>query len=155
MIRIYQRGDHLAVAEIFASAIHEIASAVYTPEQCLAWSARAPNYDHWQKRCELKRPFIATVEGEAAAFLELDPDGHIDCAYVKPTHQRKGLVSRLVEHAVDTCFAIGIQRVYVEASLCAKPMFEKLGFTTICDNLVEIRGVRLQNFKMERRNPNS
>jgi putative acetyltransferase len=150
MIRIYQHGDHRSIAEIFTSAIHQIASEVYTPEQCLAWSDREPNYEHWRKRCELKRPFVAIVDSEVAGYLELDPDGHIDCAYVNPKYRRRGVVSRLVEHAVDTCFALNLPRVYVEASICAKPMFEKLGFQTLAENQVVIKGITLLNYRMER-----
>lgn len=149
MIRIFQHGDHIAIAQIFTAAIHEIASECYTPEQCLAWSAREPNYDHWRRRCELKRPFVAVVDSSIAGFLELDPDGHIDCAYVNPRHKRKGVMTALVKHAVDTCFAFNIRRVFVEASICAKSMFEKAGFRVIQAQTVSRNGVELLNYKME------
>lgn len=150
LIRIFHHGDERAIAEIFTAAIHEIACEHYTPEQCLAWCAREVNYDHWRKRCELKRPFVAIVDEQVAGFLELDPDGHIDCAYINPKFQRRGIMSRLVEHAVATCFAMNVRRVYVEASHCARPMFEKLGFQTLRQNTVTIKEVPLVNFTMER-----
>lgn len=149
MIRIYRHGDHFAIAEIFTKAIHEIASEVYTEEQCLAWSDRTPNYDRWQKRCELKRPFVALVDSEIAAFLELDPDGYIDCAYTHPKYKRRGIMTSLVAHAVGTCVAANINRVKVSASICAKPLFEKAGFRIIRENLAHIRGVDLVNYEME------
>jgi putative acetyltransferase len=151
MIRIYQHGDHPAIAEVFTRAIHEIACAVYTPEQCLAWSERVPNVEHWQKRCELKRPFVAVVDDTIAGFLELDPDGHIDCAYVNPDFQRRGIMTRLVAHAVHTAFAANLARVYVEASICARPLFEKAGFNLLRANVVRIKGVELINYSMELR----
>lgn len=150
MIRIFQHDDHVAIAEIFCTAVHEIASKDYTPEQCLAWSDREPNVEHWKRRCELKRPFVATIDSQIAGFLELDPDGHIDCAYISPRFQRRGIMTQLVQHAVTTCFSFRIQRVYVEASICAKPLFEKLGFQTQCENIVTINGVRLLNYKMQK-----
>jgi len=149
MIRIYQHGDSPAIAEIFTRAVHEIASEVYSQEQCLAWSDPTPNPEHWKRRCELKRPFIFVIGASPAGFLELDPDGHIDCAYIHPDHKRKGIMSALVKHAVATCFAFRLNRVYVEASICAKPMFEKLGFDVLTQNLVNIKGTELLNYKME------
>lgn len=149
MIRIYQHGDHAAIAEIFSRAVHEIASEVYSPEQCLAWSDPTPNCEHWKKRCELKRPFVFVVDQQIAGFLELDPDGHIDCAYIHPEFKRRGIMSALVKHAVDTCFALRLPRVYVEASICAKPMFEKLGFSSLREYLVSIKGTKLLNYEME------
>jgi putative acetyltransferase len=43
------------------------------------------------------------------------------------------------------------ERVYVEASICARPMFEKLGFTILSENQVDLGGVKLMNYLMERR----
>ncbi len=150
MIRVFQRGDHVAIAEIFSRAVHEIACAAYTPEQCLAWSDRQPNVEHWRRRCELKRPFVAIVDQKVAGFLELDPDGHIDCAYIHPDFQRRGIITTLVEHAVRTCFEFNVKRVYVEASICARPLFEKAGFTVRSENIVKIKGAELLNYKMEK-----
>lgn len=150
MIRIFQHGDHLAIAEIFTRAVHEIASEVYAQQQCLAWAERHPNPDYWKRRCELKRPFLFEVDGKIAAFLELDPDGHIDCAYTHPNYVRRGAMTALVNHALDTCFQFGLNRVYVDASLCAKPMFEKLGFQVLRENRVNLKGTELVNYTMER-----
>ncbi|MBS0202276.1 MAG: GNAT family N-acetyltransferase [Planctomycetes bacterium] len=149
-IRLYQQGDHGAIAEIFTTAIHEIASRDYTPEQCQAWAGRTVNFGHWKNRCERKRPFVAVVDSTIAGFLELDPDGHIDCAYIHPRFQRRGIMTQLVEHAVATCFARHLRRVYVEASICARPLFEKCGFQTICENVVKIGEIALLNYKMEK-----
>jgi ribosomal protein S18 acetylase RimI-like enzyme len=149
MIRVYQHGDHSSIAEIFSRAVHEIASAIYTPEQCEAWASREINYDHWQRRCELKRPFIAEENGHIAGFLELDPDGHIDCAYIHPDFQRLGIMTALVRHAIKTCFAFGVFRVYVDASLCIRPLLEKLGFKVVEERTVVIRGIGLLNYRME------
>lgn len=150
-IRIYQHGDHAAIGEIFTAAVHEIASRDYSPEQCLAWASRTVNYDHWKKRCELKRPFVAVVDATIAGFLELDPDGHIDCAYINPQFQRRGIMTSLIEHAVNTCFSANVHRVYVEASICARPLFDKCGFQLIAENTVTIRDIQMLNFKMEKR----
>lgn len=149
MIRVFQHGDHKAIGEIFTAAIYEIASEVYSEEQCLAWSDREVDYDHWKNRCELKRPFVAIAGSEISGFLELDPNGYIDCAYINPKYRRQGIMTSLVRHAVDTCFALNINRVYVDASICAEPLFTKVGFKIIRENLVKIKGIELLNYKME------
>ncbi|WP_269542947.1 GNAT family N-acetyltransferase [Cerasicoccus fimbriatus] len=149
MIRPYQPDDYLAIAEIFPRAVHEIACAVYTPEQCHAWSETKPNPDHWRQRCEQKQPFIYERDGEVVGFLELEPDGHIDCCYVHPKAARSGVGTALIQHAVATAFARGLDRLHVEASICAKPVFEKQGFRVLYENNVNIRGVDLINYKME------
>jgi len=84
MIRNYEHGDHEEIAKIFPQAIHQIASEYYTEEQCLAWSEKEPNPLHWEKRCAKKKPFVYLIKGAVVGFIELDPDGHIDCLYVHP-----------------------------------------------------------------------
>ncbi len=155
MIRIYQQGDHIAIAEIFSRAVHEIASKDYTTQQCLAWSAREPSPERWKKRCELKRPFVAVVDSHIAGFLELDTDGHIDCAYVNPDYSRRGVMTKLVQHAINVCFEMGLPRVYVEASICAKPVFQSQGFSVQCENIITIGDVGLLNYRMELPNPDA
>ena len=152
MIRIYQHGDHYAIAEIFPRAIHEIACKDYSTEQCHAWSGTEPNPEYWEKRCELKRPFVAVVGSQIAGFLELDTDGHIDCAYISPDFKRRGIMTSLVRHAVKTAFSMNLPRVFVEASICIKPLLDQESFKVISDAGVEISGVHLQNYKMELRN---
>ena len=152
MIRIYQHGDHCSIAEIFSRAVHEIACKDYSPEQCHVWSGIEPNPDHWEKRCELNSPFVAVVDSQIAGFLELDTDGHIDCAYINPDFKRRGIMTSLLRHAVDTAFRMSLSRIYVEASICIKPLLEQEGFKVISDTGVDIAGVHLQNYKMELRN---
>jgi putative acetyltransferase len=58
-------------------------------------------------------------------------------------------MTALVRHAIETCVAFGLRRLYVDASICARPMFEKVGFRVIRENIVTLRGVELLNYKME------
>lgn len=151
MIRTYQHGDHVAIAAIFCRAVHEIACADYTPAQCLAWSDTKPNPEHWEKRCERKQPFVSVVDGEIAGFLELDPDGHIDCAYVNPDFQRRGIMTGLVQHAIELATAKNLPRLYVEASIGARCLFARLGFAVLTSQEVVIGDQTLVNYKMELR----
>ncbi len=149
VIRSYRPDDYLLIGRIFTNAVHEIASEVYSREQCLAWASIEVNFEHWKKRCERKQPFVAVTGAEISGFLELDPDGHIDCAYINPRFQRRGIMTRLARHAIDVSFNSGIRKVYVEASICAKPMFEKMGFQIVAENIVKIGVVELLNYRME------
>lgn len=151
MIRIFQHGDHEAIATIYYRAVHEIACSEYNAAQCRAWAGEKPNPERWKRRCEFKRPFVFVENGEIAGFLELDTDGHIDCAYINPDFKRRGIMSRLIQHAVETSFSFGLSRLYVDASICAMPVFQKAGFAIVCEKSVTIRGVELKNFEMEKK----
>jgi len=77
-------------------------------------------------------------------------DGHIDCAYTHPDFQRQGVASKLFDHLVTEAIQNNITRLYVEASLIAKPFFESRGFSFVKENEIERKGVRLMNFTMEK-----
>lgn len=149
VIRAYRHGDHIAIATIFCRAVHEIACADYTPAQCAAWSDTEPNPSHWEKRCERKQPFVSVADGEIAGFLELEPDGHIDCAYVNPDFQRLGIMSGLVRQAIVVASGMNLPRLYVEASIGARFLFERFGFSIVRKREVVIGGETLVNYEME------
>ena len=153
MIRVYQQGDHKEIAQIFSRAVHEIASVDYNQEQCNAWCDKTQvNYEHWKKRCEFKRPFVAVTNSQISGFIELDTDGHIDCAYVNPNFMRQGIMTKLVSHVIKTAFEMKVKEIYVEASICIKPLFESLGFRLIREFMVDINGVKLRNYEMTLKN---
>ena len=152
MIRNYEHGDHEEIAKIFPQAIHQIASEYYTEEQCLAWSEKEPNPLHWEKRCAKKKPFVYLIKGTVVGFIELDPNGHIYCLYEHPNAKRKGIASALIQHVLDVCDEQGIETIYVEASLCARPVFEKIGFKVVEKQEIMIKEETLINYRMERSN---
>ena len=43
----------------------------------------------------------------------------------------------------------GIARLFVEASLTARPFFERYGFTELARQTVVCRGVEMDNYRME------
>ncbi|WP_231517059.1 GNAT family N-acetyltransferase [Marinobacterium lacunae] len=85
-----------------------------------------------------------------AGFIELDTDGHIDCTYTHPDFQRMGVASTLYEYLLEEASTRKIKRLYVEASLIAKPFFERRGFSVVRKNEVQRNGVTLVNFSMEK-----
>lgn len=147
----YYNGEWKEVAELFHSAVHKGASELYTPEQCEAWAPTPIPYEIWQYRCEIKRPFLYKVDGKVVGFLEFDPDGHIDCHYVHPDFQRRGIGAALLEHVLSFSRVLAFEKYYVEASLLAVGLYEKYGFHIIKKQSVKRRGEELVNFQMEKR----
>lgn len=57
------------------------------------------------------------------------------------------LVSRLEEEAMK----FNLPEIDTEASITAKPFFERQGYIVVKEQTVEIRGVKLTNYKMIKR----
>nr|WP_320167294.1 GNAT family N-acetyltransferase [uncultured Methylophaga sp.] len=130
--------------------MHAIDSSVYTVQQKAAWAPPPIDYAFWSARLEAKKPFVAIVNNRVAGFMELDADGHIDCTYTHPDFQRMGVASMLYEHLQAEAIKRNLQRLYVEASIIAKPFFEHRGFAVFRKNAVQRHGVSLVNFSMEK-----
>ncbi|WP_020410575.1 GNAT family N-acetyltransferase [Hahella ganghwensis] len=150
LIQEYRLERAREIADLFHSAVHAIDNRLYDAEQKEAWAPTPPDYALWANRLDLKRPFLAILDGRVAGFIELDPDGHIDCTYTHPGFQRRGIATSLYRHLEGEAQSRGMSRLYVEASEIALPFFEKHGFSLIRQNRLERGGVMLINYTMEK-----
>lgn len=151
-IKLYSPEWAIEITDLFYQSVHAIDPLVYTPEQKEAWAPTPPNYTAWLARLNVKKPFVAIIDGHVAGFMELDSDGHIDCTYTHPRFQGMGIASALYEHLLLEARARKISRLYVEASFIAKQFFEHRGFSVVKENTLEKNGVTLINFSMEKHN---
>jgi len=153
MIQRYKAGDHLAIGRIFYNAVHELACRDYAKEQLDAWASPPADIgqweEDWKQRCERKIPFVKEIGGAVVGFIELDPDGHIDCTYVDPAHAGTGVMREIMTEVKKEARLRGNERLFAEVSKTGRRFFERNGFTWVRDNLVERRGVTLVNYIME------
>ena len=136
------------VADLFFMSVHSIDSSIYSQEQKRAWASSPIDYVSWGKRLEEKRPYLLLINNQLAGFIELEADGHIDCTYVSPMFQRKGVATALLEYVIDKAKNLELKLLYVEASIVAKPLFEKIGFLVDKENRVIRNGIVLTNYSM-------
>ncbi len=147
-VRDYRPTDLDAVIAIFQGAIREIASKDYNQAQVGAWAQ--VDRGGWGER-RLSRPtWVAILDQALAGFTDLEPDGHLDVMFVHPAHQGLGVATLLLETVETAASARGIPRLFTEASITARPFFEKRGFSLIAAQLVEKRGQTLTNFRMQK-----
>ena len=149
-IRDYAPAYAVEIAKLFHCAVHAIDTQIYSPEQQEAWAPTPPDFKAWARRLEQKRPWLALVEGCVAGFIELDADGHIDCLYVHPDFQRREVAATLYTRLEMQAKERGLKRLYVEASLLARPFFEKRGFLWLESSRSQRSGVELVTHKLEK-----
>ncbi|KFZ38710.1 histone acetyltransferase [Shewanella mangrovi] len=151
-MKIQRYSAHQAdeIARLFHLAVHAIDSSIYNQAQKNAWAPTPIDYQRWRARLAQKQPLVAMIEDRITGFIELDGDGHIDCTYTHPDFQRRGVAAALFEQLLQEAKQRQLKRLYVEASLLAKPFFEQRGFSLIKQNQVQRNGVSLVNFSMEK-----
>ena len=69
--------------------------------------------------------------GHVVAFIDLQPDGHIDRLFCAPEAAGRGVASRLYDAIETAARAQGIGRLFTEASELARRSFERKGFTAL------------------------
>ena len=147
-IRPYQLDDLDELIDLFAGSVREVASRDYTSDQIAAWAPVAISYKDWAERLAGRPTYVAVIGDEIVGFSDLEPDGHIDMLYVHSRFQRRGVARALLTHIQAQAGERGISRLFTEASVTAKPVFERYGFEVIAAQEVELRGQRLRNFRM-------
>lgn len=150
-IRAYQPADLDALMTLFACSVRQIASRDYAPAQIEAWAPLTPDRAAWAARLSARPTLVAQRDGAIAGFSDLEADGHIDMMFVHPQHEGRGVAGALLAHIVGLARNQGLSRLYTEASLTARPFFERNGFIMLSAQDVELRGQTFRNFRMELR----
>ena len=149
-IRNYERRDAADVADVFYRSVHEVALSDYTPEQVRAWVPGRWDAEREDQRSGDGR-LVLVAAGEAGrvvAFIDLEPDGHIDRLFCAPEAAGRGIASRLYDTIEAAARTQGIKRLFTEASELARRFFEYKGFTLLERQDMIRRGVPIHNYRM-------
>lgn len=149
-IRKGKPDDWAALADVFHRAVQEGAHA-YTTEQRRAWSPQSKAGPDWSLRLSRQSVMLAETEADGPiGFLTLEMNGYLDCAYILPGFQGRGLFRRLYIPLETGARAAGETRIYTHASLHAQPAFSAMGFQIVKPETVGVDGVWLPRFLMEK-----
>ncbi|MBB5573044.1 putative acetyltransferase [Rhizobium paranaense] len=148
-VRPYLPADADLTIDIFLRAIREVASKDYTQAQVDAW-AKVEDREAWAKRRSSRPAWIAQYGNVSIGFADLVPDGLLDMMFVHPDYQGMGAASLLLATVEMEAKRQGLGRIFTEASLTARPFFERRGFSILRSQTVEKRGQTLENFRMEK-----
>lgn len=147
--RHYRPSDAPALLALFKDTIRRVNSRDYAPDQIAAWASDEIDMVRWAGRFE-GRCVVVAMEGDSpVGFAELEADVHIDRVYVSADRQGCGIGRHLMRLLFDEAERRGLVRLFVEASITARPFFEKQGFTAVAVQTVLCRGVGLLNYRME------
>ena len=152
-VRAFAGDDVPRLAEIFREAVAAIGPADYSEAQVQAWLRRVPSADVLGERLgDGRRVWVlADQAGCAFAFVDLEPDGHIDLLYASPAIAGTGAVAGLLAHLETHARGAGMVRLYAEASAAARRFFLRQGYAVSERRDFQIDGVEIYNFAMEKR----
>ncbi|MGY5802584.1 GNAT family N-acetyltransferase [Rhizobium sp. LEGMi12c] len=148
-VKRYEPSDTQATIDIFLRAIREVASKDYSPAQIAAW-AKIDDPEIWAQYRASRPTWLAMDGSTPIGFTDLKSDGCLDMMFVSPDYQGKGVAGLLLATVENAALKQGFQRIFTEASLTARPFFERKGFVVMTAQQVEKRGQILPNFLMEK-----
>ncbi len=147
-IREFQLGDEADLHVVFRSAVHEIASKDYTPEQIEAWAPASFDSEVWAKRMQGIHPFVVEHNAKLVAYADVQPTGYIDHFFVSGPFARTGIGTLLMNRIHETASARGIEVLTSDVSRTAQPFFARFGFIVNEQKASVVRGVTVKNALM-------
>jgi putative acetyltransferase len=140
-----------ALHGIFLRAVRDGAAGYYDETQRAAWSGRAHEPPAWAERLGGQITVVAWAGDQPQGFMTLGHDGHLDLAFVRPEAMGRGVAAALHDRLIHIARENGLTRLDTEASHLARRFFLRQGWVELAEQQVEIRGVKLTNFRMEKR----
>jgi putative acetyltransferase len=64
--------------------------------------------------------------------------------------QGRGVATALLNEVESLARRLCLARIFTEASITARPFFERRGFTVVAPQILEFDGVTFKNFRMEK-----
>jgi putative acetyltransferase len=156
VIREFRESDGMQIATLFYETVHTVNAQDYTEEQVNAWAPRlsGSEADKRVKRFvqSLRQhiSYVADKNGIVIGFADISQDGYIDYMYVHKDYQRQGVASALLRTLEAAVIPFGVQRVWANVSITARPFFEHYGYAAVQSQIVQLGGVYLSNFRMEK-----
>ncbi len=149
-IRLFETQDAEQIARLFYETVREINLGDYSSSQVQAWAPDDIHFRNWAEVCSSRFTYVADDEGVIAGFGELEPNGHIDCFYCHKNYQRCGVGSQIYRAIEAKAVELPVSRLFTEASITAKPFFQRMGFSVVQEQQVTRRGETFTNYVMEK-----
>jgi putative acetyltransferase len=149
-IRLFHQQDTEQVAQLFHETVRKINIRDYSTSQVKAWAPDDIYFRDWSNVCSNRFTYVADEEGAIIGFGELESNGHIDCFYCHKDYQCRGVGSQIYQAIESKAIELGLNRLFTEASITAKPFFQRLGFSVMKEQQVTSRGETFINYAMEK-----
>ncbi|MBD1997594.1 GNAT family N-acetyltransferase [Leptolyngbya sp. FACHB-541] len=149
-IRLFKAQDAEQIARLFHDTVHAVNIRDYSSNQVNAWAPDDVHFRNWTEVCSSRFTYVADDEGVIAGFGELEVSGHIDCFYCHTNYQRCGVGKQLYQAIEAKAIELELKLLFVEASITAKPFFERMGFSVVKEQEVTRRGETFINYAMEK-----
>lgn len=143
-------GDMEQLKTLYFNTILAVNSNDYTEEQVNVWASTADRTENLLRRIREQYFYVAfNNDGLITGFASLENNGYLDMMYVHKDFQRMGIATLLISKIFETAKKLNLSILTTEASITAKPFFEKHGFVVLEEQIVYIKDIPLINYRMQ------
>jgi len=146
-IREYRPEDCEMIANLFYETINSVNSKDYTEIQLNAWASRDFDLVKWNNRLSNNYSVIVEKNNIIIGFGDVDCKGYFDHLFTHKDYQGIGVATLISDRIENYTYQNGIHIITTDASITAKPFFEKRGYIVQKNQIVEKRGQLLKNLK--------
>ncbi|WP_313640315.1 GNAT family N-acetyltransferase [Paenibacillus sp.] len=153
-IRAYQESDISQLISLFYETVHTVNKQDYSQEQLDAWAPKEEaelKLTTWRTSFRQNITYVAEINGCLIGFSDMTVEGHLDRLYVHKDFQGQGVASALIYKLELKARELGLHEMDTEASITARPFFERHGYQIIEKQSVERKGVLLVNYRMSKK----
>ena len=149
-IRRYDPVNLPEIYRLFYDTVHQVNRADYTQAQVDAWAPAEMDRARWETSLAAHETWVAWEGGEIAGFGELGEEGYLDRLSVQKDFLRRGVASAILDRLEQSALRQRCRRMYTEASITARPFFERRGYQVVKKQEKPLRGQVFINFVMEK-----
>lgn len=150
-IRRARTDDLPALRTLFRLTVCTVNRRDYSEEEVEDWACCGDDTTRWQRWMAAYRIFVLTDStGSLLGYTAVSEAGELHALFVHPQHLGKGVATRLLERAEAEAYAAGARCIVTEASLTARPFFERRGYRTVRRQQRKACRLFLTNFRMEK-----
>ncbi|MGR2701634.1 GNAT family N-acetyltransferase [Vibrio campbellii] len=149
-IRDFQEEDAPTLWALFFNTVRNVNRRDYTEQQVKAWAQEGFDSQLWLNKMISIQPFVAELDGVIVGYSDVQPSGLVDHFFCHHEYQGQGVGRALMTHVLKQAAVKGLDRIYSEVSITARPFYEHMGFTVVNEQQIEVRGATLTNYVMEK-----
>lgn len=155
VFRLATPADVPALAALYAETARTLGGWCYTAEQVTAWAAFGADTPAFRDYVLGARTWVAQGEGPADAaaggvlgFCGIDDGGQVRSLYVRADHNRRGLGTALLAHAMADARQRGLTRFSAWATPFSEAVFLRAGLVVVERPLSDFEGVSFRRCRM-------
>jgi len=145
-LRQYQDSDDGEVGKIFYETVYTVNAKDYTQKQLNAWIPQDTNYLELAKSRILQRDAIVAVDDKKIiGFGSININGYLGWLFVQKDNIGKGVGTAICNELEGRCQN---NLILTDASISAKPFFEKRGYIVIKERKARQNSIMMQTYYM-------